>query len=250
MKITNIDILYYEPRDYTRARGQFFDVQKWVEEHGQGYLGVYYPPFTEDYVRVCHFDSIDDLRQALTNVNFRYTIAFDPVARIPEIIYSALNADIDRTKILGCRTVESKRAEGKRLGIRSMSVNDVIAMTVDGVRRCVIVRDIGFGDLPAGWETAPMDTSKPLPRAIVGQCQDVSHRDRGDEAWRKYVYGSVTKYWPGELLVYMTGHESPYSKDEMAAAWSFVMNGLSANACVDGDIQKDIKKYLYDIQNV
>jgi len=240
--ITNIDILYYEPRDYERARGQYFDAEEWVEDHGQGDLGIYYPPLVEDYVRVCHFDSVAELKRVLAEAGI--TRRFDKADALPEIIFSALNADADRTKILGCRTHESRNTPGERRGIRSMSVNDVIAMTVDGVRKCFIVKDMGFGELPAGWETAPLDTTKPLSHGIVGQCQDISEKDRGDSAWRRFVYGKVTNDWPHELLKRRTGHAKPYSKDEVTTTTNWVMGQITTNACLDDRDKKDILDFI------
>lgn len=201
----------------------------------------------EDYIRVCHFDSVDDLKRSLINTGIVKTNRrLDDVESIPEIIYSALNADADRTKILGCRTHESVHTKGKQRGIRSMSVNDVIAMTIDGVRRCFIVRDEGFGELPAGWETAPLDMTKPLPYGIVGQCQDVSDNDRGDVAWQRFVYGTITKDWPNELMQHRTDHGKPYSDHEVNVVTKWVLDQVTStnNACIDDETKKYIREYI------
>jgi len=254
--ITTIDILYYEPRDFVRSRGSSFDTERWVKKRGQGDSNIYYPPSPDDYIHVCRFNSIHELKESLEAAGFddvqrlsnivNKPVTINFIRSLLDTIFMALNGNFDRTLLMSCRATTSHVKGGKKMGVRKMEINDIASMIIDGAKRFFIVKeDRGFVELPENWENS-FDASNPVPHDVVSQCQDVSEQDRGDIAWATFVY-QQWKRLPMDMLKFRLNHDPPYTKDEVTSVADFVFADIKPNVCLSTDDEKLIRRLLQKV---
>jgi hypothetical protein len=163
-----------------------------------------------------------------------------------DVILAAFNADFDRTKLIACRTTTSHIDE-RRIGVRSMNVNDVVVFGYRDRRYPYIVKDVGgmridFEALPSDWERS-FNPENPIAHDVVSQCQTISNDDHGEYLWREFVMKVWDKF-PHEMLAWRLGHDKPYTDDEVTSIADWIFNDIKPNICMSDEDEKDIRKYL------